>query len=85
MNTVHIKGLRKKSQFKVQDKLVSFINKNISKAEFEVEVALEEIVNDLIKRVPNISVKNIKIFKEHDDMGPYYKAKIVTKINDKNN
>lgn len=87
MNTVPIKDLKKKSASKkqVQNKIVAFINKNISIAEFEAEVALEEIVNSLIKRVPSINVRNIKIYKEHDDMGPYYKVKIITKLNDKNN
>lgn len=85
MNTVPIKDLKKKSASKkqVHNKLISFINKNISTAEFEAEVALEEIINDLVKKVPSLNVRNIKIYKEHDDMGPYYKVKIITKINDK--
>lgn len=87
MNIVHTKDLRKKSAFKnkVHDKIISFLNKNISTCELEIEVAIEEILNDLIKKNPKVNIRNIKIFKEHDDMGPYYKVKLITKLNDKNN
>lgn len=69
----------------MKNKLISFINSTVTKTEFEIEVAIEEVLNDLLKKIPKISVRNIKIFKEHDDIGPFYKVKIITRLNDKNN
>lgn len=61
------------------DKLTSYINSNILKAEFEVEVAIEEILNDLVKDVPDIKIKGIKFIREFDEQGEYFKVKILTR------
>ena len=61
----------------MRDSAAQFISSKISRAEFEAEVALEEIVNDLVKKVPGLIVKNIKINRQYDDMGEFYKVKII--------
>lgn len=63
----------------MMDKLTSYINSNILKAEFEAEVALEEILNDLVKDVPDIQIKSVKFIREFDDEGEYFKVKIFTR------
>lgn len=63
----------------MKDKLISCINSTISKAELEAEIALEEILNNLVKKLPDINIKNVKFIKEFDDEGEYYKVKIFAK------
>lgn len=47
------------------------------KAEHEIEIAMEEILNDLEEKT-SLKVKHLKIIKEHDEEGPYYKVRIST-------
>jgi len=56
---------------------------SILKLEHELEIAIEEILNDFEKKSP-LRVKNIKLLKCHDDMGPYYEIKVITQIKTKN-
>ncbi len=57
---------------------------SILKLEQELEIAMEEILNDFSKQ-SNLQIKNIKLFKEHDDQGPYYKFKVITSVKNEKN
>lgn len=60
--------------------IMSFLNAKIANAEFDIEMALSEILTDLVKKVPKLSIQNLRIGKFHDEDGEYYKVKIITKI-----
>jgi len=55
------------------------LKNNISRAEQQIEIAMEEILNDLEKKIP-VKVKNIRIQKQCDDEGIYYKVKLLTSL-----
>ncbi len=57
---------------------------SILKLEQELEIATEEILNDFEKR-SNLKIKNLKRFKEHDDIGPYYKFKVIANVKNEKN
>lgn len=59
------------------------LSNSILRLEHELEIAIEEILNDFERKTP-LKIKNIKLLKCHDDMGPYYEIKVITQSKVKN-